>query len=254
MKKSICLFFIVAGLLKIPLVWAETPQTPLQEFSERLRKEVDGAHDLASHGKMDEAIGKLRDLLKNAPPELDPIRIQYELANLLFLQGRYREARAAYHLVLVEAEDKGEMISRTRERIAKMKEREVKKKDEMALQLIDIETALDTGQIPPEGSKQLLKKIVKDSNSEHQAQAQQLLQRMSEMEDVKARELLNEARRLFDKEKNYVEVLNLLDTVQHQFPDSEEMLSVKILIEETERKLGRKKKPEAYVPSVQEAR
>lgn len=237
---------MISFLMFVTPVYAEEATPPL---GERVNQEVKEIHELAGRGKMDEAIQKLQTLLQELP-ESAPIRLQYDLANLLFLQGRYREARAAYQKVLILSEEENEFVSRSKERIAKMKEREAKKKDEVAIQLIDIETALDAGQIPAAGSREFLKKIAEET-SPHREVAEQLLRKLQEREDENARKILNQARRLFDVEKDYPEAMNLLESIRRDYPETEEMPSVQILLEETERRLKRSKN---YVPSLQEAR
>jgi len=138
-----------------------------EELRDRLQKEVQEAHQLAEQGKLDEAIRMLGQLVREVPSESLAVKLHYDLANLLFVQGRYREARAVYTRVIQLAEDQQEMTRRSRERIAKMKERESQKKDEVALQLIDIETAVDLGQFPPSGSKEFLRTVEKETASLH---------------------------------------------------------------------------------------
>ncbi len=218
-----------------------------------LKEEVAAIHQLAGEGKLDEAIRRLTTLL--AEVNVDRIRLQYDLANLLFVQGRYREARGAYQKVLLLAEEENDLVLRSRERIAKMKERETKKKDEFALRLIDIETALDAGQLPPSGAKEFLKSVEQNPTSLYREKAEELMRRIHDKENELARVILNEARRLFDQDKNYLQVISLLETVQRDYPDTEEMDSVKILLEETERRLHRTQRGTAsQVPSLQEAR
>ena len=156
-----------------------------------------------------------------------------------------------YTRVIQLAEDQQEMTRRSRERIAKMKERESQKKDEVALQLIDIETAVDLGQFPPSGSKEFLRTVEKETASLHRERAGRLLEQLLALEDTRVRALLNEARRLYDEEKNYPGVVPLLETIVRDYPDCEEMPSVRILLEETQKRLRRRS---AQVPSLQEAR
>lgn len=211
--------------------------------------EIKAVYDLASEGKLDEAIARFQALLREAPKEPSRFRLQYDLANLLFMQGRYREARTAYQRAIEMAEEESALVQRARERIAKMRERETKKKDEIAIQLIDIETATDTGQRPPEGSKEFLVRIAADPVSPHQEKAESLLQKIRDAEEVKAMELLNEARRLFDKERNYPAVLEILETIRRDYPENSDDTSVQILLTETERRLGRFQ-PALPVPPV----
>lgn len=224
------IFLILLGI-STPLFAGETAYDT--------RADVQAVHELANQGKLDEAISRLQEILKKSSPELDSIRLQYDLANLLFLQGRYREARAAYHRVSLMGDDYQGIVTRSKERINKLVEREAKKKDTLILQLIDVETALDAGQFPTDGSKDFLKKVVADPNQiAHHARAEGLLKQIQMMEDEKARQRLDEARQLFDDKKDYRAVLNLLEEIQRDFPDSEEMPSVEILLKETKKKLG----------------
>ncbi len=194
--------------------------------------------DLASRGKMDEAIQGMLELLNEFPNGSESIQIRYDLANLLFLQGRYRDARLQYQKVMIQSDLHRQLAERAGKRIAKIDERDSKSKDLTGLKLIEIEAALDAGQMPPEGSRELMKKIREDAVSPHQEWAGRLLHREVELQNGRARVLLNEARQLFDSRRDYPRVQGLLEEIQRDFPDTEEMPSITILLEETKRRLS----------------
>lgn len=205
---------------------------------ESLQQKTEEVRRLADEGKMNEAIDKLKDVLKTVKEGegLDPVRLQYDLANLLFLEKRYEEARRAYEEVIRLSERNEEVRQRSLKRIEKMQERDSKKGDKIVIRLIDIETLLDTGQRCPEGTKKFLSEI--EEGSDHYARAQQLLSRLMEDEDRRARERLDHARHLFDETRDYREVLRVLESIEEEFPTASEMPSVMILKKEAIRKLG----------------
>ncbi|MBI2083913.1 MAG: tetratricopeptide repeat protein [Deltaproteobacteria bacterium] len=226
-------------LFCVPL-WGEEGEGSLKDLNQKVQVELESSHRLAGEGKIDEAIKKLQDLLKEAPSQSYLIRIQYDLANLLFLQGRYPEARAAYYKVIMLNEDQKQMVARAQERIEKMKEREARKGDQVAIRLIDIETTLDAGQFPPAGTIDFLKEIESQPTHLSFEKAHLLRARIVDMENKKALEILNEARQLFDQKKDYGKILALLETIVQEFPNTDEMPSVQILMEETRKRLSRR--------------
>lgn len=232
-------FGILFALLISNPVWGEGEEVLLKDLHQKVQMELETSHRLAGEGEIDEAISKLQSLLKETSNQSYLMKIQYDLANLLFLQGRYPEARAVYYQVILLNEDQKQMVSRSRERIEKMKEREVRKGDQVAIRLIDIETTLDAGQLPPAGTIQFLKDIEIQAAHPSAERAHLLRERIIDVENKKAMELLNEARRLYDKKKDYPKVLSLLETIVQEFPNTEEMPSVEILMEMTRKRLRR---------------
>ncbi|MBI2982135.1 MAG: tetratricopeptide repeat protein [Deltaproteobacteria bacterium] len=230
---------LIFSLFCSPL-WGEEGATLPGDGGQRIREEIDQSHRLAGEGKIDDAISKLGSLLKSLPEQSYLMQIQYDLANLLFLQGRYPEARAAYFRVVMLGEDQKQMVARSKERIEKMKEKESSKGDDITIRLIDIETSLDAGQLPPEGSRQFLKEIESQPAHPSAEKARRLRLRIRETENAKALLLLNEARALFDKRKDYAKVLSILEAIKQEFPNTDEMTSVEILMEMTKKRLGRR--------------
>ena len=206
---------------------------------------------LAATGEIDEAISSLNEILLTLPAEVDPVKIEYDLANLLYLQKRHKEAAVAYRKVLWMSSQREESLSKARERLASMKEGEGKKSDLVSLQLLDIETALDSGDIP-EGSEALLKDImermekmakntgIKDPDRARSIEkARALLGKMKEIRTEKASALLNEARRLFDEEKKYAVVREILEEIQRDYGDVCEAPSVEALVKAVASKIGK---------------
>jgi tetratricopeptide (TPR) repeat protein len=187
------------------------------------------SESLADVGELDEAIKSLQEILSDYPPQLDYLRIQYDLANLLFLQRRYPEAKVAYQKILLHSSRTDEILTKSRERLTLMKESEGKKKDLISLQLLDIETALEAGEVP-DGAETVLRKIVaQNPSTPHAERAGRLLVRVKEIRSAKAKSLLEEARRLFDEEKKYAEVREILDQIVRNYSDVSEMQSVEAL-------------------------
>lgn len=200
---------------------------------------ISEAHALADHGKIDQAIEKLKELLIEIQKEkINPLRLKYDLANLLFLQGRYQEAEVVYREVVKMAEEENELLQRSQARVHRMQERETKKTDQMAIKLIEIETALNQEERPAAGSREYLQKVPLESL--HYERAGSLLSRLQLLENKMAGQMLNEARQIFDSRKDYPKVIEILKSIEQEFPGTDEMSSVRILRQETEKKLKRK--------------
>ncbi len=197
---------------------------------------------LADTGEVDQAIKILQDVLKDFPPQVSPLRLQYDLANLLFIQHQNEKARVLYQRILFQASRDKEIIAKARGRVASMKQVDGRKKDLISLQLFDIETALDLGEIP-EGTQTVLKKIVDENPStSHAEKAQFLLSKITEIRSDKAKALLDEARRLFDEEKKYAEVRQTLEQIKTDYADVCEMRSIEALEKEINIREGRAKR------------
>lgn len=196
---------------------------------------------LADTGNIDEAIRALKDVLAELPVQMDPLKLRHDLANLLFLQRRFDEARTVYHKMMLDARQHQEMVAKAKERIAllKGKDANAKKKDFVSLQLLDIETALEAGEVP-DGSLSLLQQII-DQNplSPQAAQAGQLQDRIKEVRAEKAKAMLDEARRLYDVDKKYAEVREILNQIAEKYADVGEMPSIEALSKEVDVKLGK---------------
>lgn len=194
---------------------------------------------LADTGDLDASIRILKELLKDWIPEMDPILLHYNLGNLLFMEKRYADARSAYQKVLSLASKHGDLIAKSKEKMAAMKEGDSRRKDIWSIQMIDVETALESGEIP-EGGEAILKKIVNENPSTPQAErAGRALVRIREMRTGRARALLDEARRLFDEEKKYTEVRQILEQIQRDFADVADMQSVEALLKVINQKEGK---------------
>ncbi|HEX5037414.1 MAG TPA: hypothetical protein VFX30_09680 [bacterium] len=196
---------------------------------------------LADTGDLDGAIDTMKDVLTDARPETDPVQLQYDLANLLFLQKRFDEAKGAYQKLLLQASRNAELLSKAKERLALMKDRDAnaKRKDIESLQMIDLETALEAGEIP-DGAEGVLARIIRrDPKSEQAAEARALQERIKGIRSQKAKALLDEARRLFDEEKKYVEVGGILNQIERSYSDVCETASVEALRKAVDSKLGK---------------
>jgi tetratricopeptide (TPR) repeat protein len=196
---------------------------------------------LADTGDLDGAIDAMKNVLADVRPESDPIQLQYDLANLLFLQKRFDEARTAYQKLLLQTGRNAELLSKAKERLALMKDGDAnaKRKDIESLQMIDLETTLDAGEVP-DGAEQALARIIRrDPKSQQAAEAKSLQERIRGLRSQKAKALLDEARRLFDEEKKYVEVRDILDQIQSSYADVCETASVEALRKAVDSKAGK---------------
>lgn len=196
---------------------------------------------LADTGDLDGAIDGIKDTLSDLRPEMDPIQLQYDLGNLLFLQKRYDEARAVYQKLILQAGRNADLLAKAKDRLAYMKDQgaNAKRKDIESLQMIDLETSLDAGEIP-DGAEAMLNRILRrDPNSDQAREAKVLADRIKALRTSKAKVLLDEARRLFDEEKKYFEVRDILEQIQASYGDVCEKASVDALRKAVESKLGK---------------
>ncbi len=194
---------------------------------------------LADTGDLDGAIKILQEVLSDWPVSMSLTRLQYDLANLLFMQGKKEEARSLYQKILVQNSKLQEISTKSRERLSQMKQVESKKKGLLSLQLLDIETSLEAGEVP-EGSADLLKQIQEKNPGSPQAErGKVLLVKISEIRTEKSRALLDEARRLFDEEKKYDDVRELLDQIEKEYSDVAEIKSIEALRKEVKTKSGK---------------
>ncbi len=268
--KSFLVFVSFLSFLTFRQGWAESPgPTDLQgqisgEFERhnykkvvQLYKEYQEGHPdtsippvvrvfysqaLADMGDLDEAIKSLRETLAALSPQVDTFKLQYDLANLLFLQKRYEEAKAAFQKIVIESAQHTEIANKAKERINLMKSKAKDsgaKKDFVSLQLLDIETALDAGEVP-DAAEILLQQIAEQNPTSPQAeQARRLQVRLKEVRTQKAKALLDEARRLFDEEKKYTEVREILGQISKSYSDVCEAASVEALLKAVSAKDGK---------------
>ena len=200
------------------------------------------SQSLADTGDIDAAIDSLKSVLEDLPPEVDSLQLQYDLANLLFLQKRFEEARVVYRRLTLRAAQTSEILSKAKERLTSMKDLGTggRKKAFASLEMIDLETALDAGAVPDGAGGFLQGVIDQHPQSPQAAEARRLQARLKETRTQKARALLEEARRLFDQEKKYPEVRDLLEQIQRSYADVSEMPSVEALSKAVQAKLGKK--------------
>ncbi len=192
---------------------------------------------LAYTGDLDEAIEALRSMIEEVPAQFDLVRMQYNLANLLSMENRQSEARVAYQKVLLLASDQGDYVQKAKDRLNKMKEKEVGRKDKVSLELYDLETLLEAGAMP-DGAEGYLKAIMEnDGAAQNRDKAKALLERVRGIREQKVRAMLNEARRLYDEQKKYAAVKGLLEELLREFPETNERHSVEILLSEVKRHL-----------------
>ncbi len=197
------------------------------------------AQSLADTGQIEEAINALKQILAELPAQVDPLRLQYDLANLLFVERQYGEARELYQRILHQDSKRREILAKVRERIALMRAQDAKKKDLTSLQLLDVETSLESAEVP-EGAEAALKEIAEKNPSTPQAQqAAQLLQKIREIKTERAKALLDEARRLFDRERKFAAVREILDQLRREYADVADMTSVDTLQKEVDIRDGK---------------
>lgn len=197
---------------------------------------------LADTGDIDGAIDSLKIVLEDLPAEVDSLKLQYDLANLLFLQKRFEEARLIYRRLLLRSEETTAVLAKAKERLASMKDlgTGARKRDIVSLEMIDLETAIDAGAIPDGADVFLQGVIAQHPQSSQVAEARRLQARLKAARTQKAKALLDEARRLFDQERKYADVRDLLEEIQRSYADVSETTSVEALFKAVQAKLGKK--------------
>ncbi len=196
------------------------------------------SQSLADTGEIGEAIETLQALLQDLPVDSNSLKLQYDLANLFFIERRYDEARVVYQKILLQSSRYHEIFGRTQERMNLLKEKEGRKKDVISLQLLEIETVLEGGEVP-EGSLGILEKIRDQKPPSSQAgYAKRLIEKLQEVRTNRAKALLDEARRLYD-EKKYADVQEVIDQITRDYQDVCDQKSVETLQKETNRRLGK---------------
>lgn len=201
------------------------------------------SQSLADTGEIEEAIASLKEVLTEMPTEADSLQLEYDLANLLFMEKRYDEAAAAYRKVFVRANQASGMLSKAKERLSLIKDRTAsagsRRKDATEIEMMDLGTLMDLGEVP-EGTEIFLQRVIdQNPKSPQSEEAKRLQARVKEIRTQKAKALLDEARRLFDEEKKYTEVREVLEQIQNSYADVSEMPSVIALLKAVQTKLGR---------------
>lgn len=229
---------------KVVEVYQEFIETHPGQFQPILSR-VLYSQSLADVGQIDEAIRSLQEILADWPPQVSLTQIHYDLANLLFMQKRHKEAQEAYQKVIIQSAAAREISGKASRRLFLMKEKESKKRDVAAIQMLDIETSLEAGEVP-DGGEAFLKKIAEQNQNTPSAErAILLLSKVRDVRTEKAKALLDEARRLYDEEKKYAEVREILEQIQAQYPDVSEQQSVEALLKAVTLKFPRSKRRDA---------
>jgi len=193
---------------------------------------------LADVGEIDGSIDVLNTFLNDLPADVNSLKLNYDLANLLFMQRRYEEAKKVYGKILLQFSTYNEILSKTRQRLELMRGREGRKKDVVSLQLLDLETILESGEVP-DGAVVFLQEIqLQNQDTPNAERAKELLGKIREIRTKKGRLLLEEARRLFDEEKKYVEVREILEQIMRDYSDVTEKQSVEALMKEVKKRIG----------------
>lgn len=198
------------------------------------------SQSLADTGDIDQATKVLEEIIAEVGSLVDPVKFYYDLGNLFFMQHRIEEAKGVYQKVLFLSSRHQEMVAKVREKVGLMKKGEARKKDLMALQLFDIESSLEAGEIP-EGVQSFLRKVQEENPSTPNGEkAKNLLSRVMELRSDKAKSYLDEARRLFDEEKKYSEVRTLLNQLRSEYADVCETKSIEALEKAVDLREGKK--------------
>lgn len=184
---------------------------------------------LAEVGDTEGAIKNLRELVADWPVRLDIIKIQYDLANLLFMQGMKDEARDVFEKILLQSDESAQIVQKSKERLFQLKQMESKKKDVTGLQILEIQTSLEIGEISQDNISFLKKVIETEPNTRNSTKAREVLQRANEVRTQRYKALLDEARRLFDEEKKYQESQEIIDNIERDYFDILEAPSVEAL-------------------------
>ena len=184
---------------------------------------------LAEVGDTEGAIKNLKELVADWPVRLDIIKIQYDLANLLFMQGMKDEARDVFEKIILQSDESAQIVQKSKERLFQLKQMESKKKDVTGLQILEIQTSLEIGEISQDSISFLKKVIETEPNTRNSAKAREVLQRANELRTQRYKSLLDEARRLFDEEKKYQEAQEIIDNIERDYADILEAPSVEAL-------------------------
>lgn len=261
-----CLFF---GLFPFPQAASKTPEVTTQSLQQNILKEfqrhnfkkvirlytdfkeqqpdqyipfavrISSSQALAETGDIEGAIQIITEAIRDLPSEVNATKLHYDLANLLFIEKRYDEAEVLYQKILLMAAPYHEIEMKARERLTLMKGREGRKKDQLSLQLLDIEMALEGGAVP-DGAVAFLKEIEMRPKPVAQAERiKKLLEKIQEINTAKSQALLDEARRVFDEEKNYPEVREILEQILREYPDVCDKPSVEALMKVVDARQGK---------------
>ena len=207
------------------------------------------SQSLADTGDEEEAIAVLQEVVAELSPYADVLTLEHDLANLLFLDGHPAEAKDHDRRVLLRSNRHAAMLEGVRKRLALSKGRESRKKDYATLQMLEIESALETGDVP-EGAETILEDLLKQKLSVQQTERARGLQvRIHEVRTTKASQLLQEARRLYDEERKYDDVREILNQLLKDYGDVCETQSVHALLHEVEIRSGRVESRPAVTPS-----
>ncbi len=206
------------------------------------------SQSLANVGQLEQSIAVLQTILVEYPSKMNRLRLEYDLANLLFIEKRWDEAQKVFKRILIEASESEDIVSKTKQRLTAMKEKETRNDSLQKLQMIDIESALEVGEVP-EGAVEFLKQMQakqgelpkkKSATPKEKKEAEkagELLIRIQEMRKERGQALLDEARRLFDEGKKYREVIQVIQQLQTEYADVIDHLSVETLQQEAIKKI-----------------
>ncbi|MBI1908767.1 MAG: tetratricopeptide repeat protein [Deltaproteobacteria bacterium] len=194
------------------------------------------AESHAAAGETEAAIRLLQSLLREDPPGLDRLKAQYDLANLYFMQGRYAESRKVFEQVLETATEREEWVRKARQKIVQLRQKEGKSKDQITLQLLEVEERIEKG-IDLYATKGVLKEILSRTERrqpQQNEQAKELLERLKDKESSLVTSELANVHRLYREEKKLAQARELLQKLLLAHPDMEERPHVEALLEEVE--------------------
>lgn len=194
------------------------------------------AESFAGTGEIEQAILLLKGLLKENPAGLDRVKVQYDLANLLFMQGHYQESKKMFEQVLSASLDRDEWIKKARQKIVQIRQKRGRSREQIALRLIEAEEKVEAG-TDLYATKGVLLEILartEGKQAEQAEKAKELLERLDDKErSLVTRELSNV--QLLREEKKLTDARELLQKLLVDYPDMEERGHVESLLQDLER-------------------
>ncbi|MDO8461421.1 MAG: tetratricopeptide repeat protein, partial [Deltaproteobacteria bacterium] len=166
---------------------------------------------------------------------LDRVKAQYDLANLLYMQGHYQESKKMFEQVLSASLERDEWIKKARQKITQIRQKRGRSKEQIALRLIEAEERVEEGS-DLYATKTVLLEILartEGKQAEQADKAKDLLERLWDKErSLVTRELSNI--QLLREEKKLAEARELLQKILVDYPDMEERGHVESLLQELE--------------------
>ena len=197
------------------------------------------AEAYAATGQIAAAGKLLRTLLDQNPPGIDRMKIQYDLANLLFMEGRYIESKKIYQDVVATSQERGEWEKKARERIAKImaktKEHDWGSKKQVELQFLEIEQRIEKG-VDLAESRDILAEMLLLLKGKQAERAAELLEKLRDKRRALITQELSEVNHLYREENNLPAAREILQRILSTYPVMDEREYVEHLFVEIQEK------------------